>query len=288
MKSLMKFTAISNVKLLIILLLIATNVQGQDWYGWVMPRESQQASVTQRIGVTDITVSYHRPDVKGRKLWGDLIPYDKVWRAGANNATTINFSTNVFIEGKELKAGSYGFFILPTEKEWTVIFNKTSAQWGAYTYDENQDALRVSAKPEIAEFTESLLYSFPALTDSSTTLVMNWVKVRLPIKISVNLSKTVKAKVNTSINYQSALFAMLYYSDVLKDFDEALKWANVSLALQENQAALTTKAEIYNRKGEYKEALAVAMRALEVRKRDLPKMSTKNLDDLIKELRSKQ
>ena len=266
------------------LLLVSPTVEGQDWYGWIMPRESQQASVTQRIGVTDITVSYHRPEVKGRKLWGDLVPYDKVWRAGANNATTITFSANVFVEGRELKAGSYGFFILPTEKEWTVIFNKTSAQWGAYTYDESQDALRVSVKVETAEFIESLQYSFPVLTDSSTSLVMNWEEVRLPIKISVNLSKTVKAKVNTSINYQSALFAMLYYSDVLKDFDEALKWANVSLALQENQAALTTKAEICNRKGNYKEALAIATRALEVRKRDLPKMSTKSLDDLINEL----
>src|SRR5512146_2489926 len=95
-------------------------------------RISPKASVSQTIGFTDVTISYSRPGVKARKIWGDLVPYDKVWRAGANEATKITFSTDVMVEGKKLSAGSYGFFVIPGKKEWTLIFNKVADQWGAF------------------------------------------------------------------------------------------------------------------------------------------------------------
>lgn len=274
-------------KFLFFLFLISTSTYAQDWYGWVMPRESQAASVSQKIGVTDITITYHRPDVKGRKIWGDIVPYGKIWRAGANNATTITFSTNVLIDGKELKAGSYSYFLIPTENEWTVVLNKGALQWGAYTYAEDQDALRVKAKPLQGEFAESLHFNFPTVNDSSTLLVMSWEHIKVPLKISVNLRKAVDEKVSKQFNWQAALFAMEYYHDVLNDLDESLKWANVSLALKENQAALAHKAKIFDAKGDYKESLKLVKKALEVMKRDMPKMSTKRLDDLIAELQKK-
>ena len=273
--------------MLCIWLFIGTTAQAQDWYGWVMPRESQAASVSQKVGVTDINVVYHRPNVKERKIWGGIVPYGKVWRAGANNSTTINFSTSVFIEGKELKAGTYSYFLIPTEDQWTVIFNKNAAQWGAYTYSEDQDALRVEVKPVQSDFTESLNFNFPTINDSTTILTMNWEKIELPVTISVNLRKAVDDKVKSVFSSEAALFAMYYYHDVLQDFDEALKWANASLALKENQAALTMKAQVYTKKGNYKDALELATKALEVRKRDMPNMSTKSLDDLINELKQK-
>jgi hypothetical protein len=253
------------------LCLISKASISQDWYGWVMPRESQRATVMQRVGVTDITVTYHRPDVKGRAIWGGVVPFDKVWRAGANNATTFSTSTDISVEGSILKSGTYALFLIPSaDKEWTVIFNSVAEQWGAFTYKEEQDAVRVKVKPVENEFVESMYFDFPSLSDSTTTLMLRWERKRIPIYLSVNLDKTVKKKVATSFSPDAAIFAMTYYYDVLSDYDEALKWANVSLAMKENAAALLKKSQVYQKRKEYKEALAFAEKALEVRKRDLP------------------
>src|SRR5215475_6363348 len=108
-----------------------------------LPDVSQAAEVKQRIALTDITVNYHRPLVNGRKIWGSLVPYGQVWRAGANENTTIAFSDPVTIEGKPLPKGAYGLHMIPNENEWTVIFSKNSTSWGSFTYDEKEDALRV-------------------------------------------------------------------------------------------------------------------------------------------------
>src|SRR5215470_7106447 len=113
-----------------------------------LPRPSQRAQITQRVGITDITISYHRPLINNRKVWGDLVPYGKVWRAGANENTTITFSDPVMIEGKALDRGTYGLHMIPNADEWTVIFSKNSTSWGAFTYDQAEDALRVNVKPE--------------------------------------------------------------------------------------------------------------------------------------------
>src|ERR1035438_6887110 len=113
-----------------------------------LPLQSQHAKVTQRIGVTDITVNYHRPLVNDRKVWGALVPYGQVWRAGANENTTITFSDPVTVEGKPLEKGTYGLHMIPNADEWTIIFSKNSTSWGAFTYDQKEDALRVTVKPK--------------------------------------------------------------------------------------------------------------------------------------------
>src|SRR5262249_53129302 len=107
-----------------------------------LPRASQHAVLLQRIGITDITINYHRPTVNGRKVWGDLVPYGQVWRAGANENTTIQFTDPVTIEGKALDRGTYGLHMIPGENEWTVIFSKNYTSWGSFTYKESEDALR--------------------------------------------------------------------------------------------------------------------------------------------------
>ena len=112
-----------------------------------LPDVSQAAEVKQRIALTDITVNYHRPLVKGRKIWGGLVPYGKVWRAGANENTTIEFSDPVSVEGKSLDKGTYGLHMIPNPDSWTVIFSKTNTGWGSYSYDQKDDALRVTVKP---------------------------------------------------------------------------------------------------------------------------------------------
>lgn len=150
-------------------------------------RISPKASVSQTVGFTDITISYSRPGVKGRKIWGGLVPYDKVWRAGANEATKITFSTDVTIEGKKLPAGSYGFFAIPGKETWTLIFNKVADQWGAFEYNEAEDALRINVKPEKNNFTEWLRYEITKTSDTTATISLEWENLKIPFKVEVKI-----------------------------------------------------------------------------------------------------
>ncbi len=157
-------------------------------------RVSPKASVSQTIGFTDININYCRPGVKGRMIWGKLIPYNKVWRTGANEATKITFSKSILINGKKLAAGTYSFFAIPGEKEWTLIFNKVANQWGAFTYNELQDALRIKAKPVKNEFHEWLEYSFgnmniqPAGKINSVEINLMWDKLKVSFKVEATTS----------------------------------------------------------------------------------------------------
>src|SRR6266480_704208 len=141
-----------------------------------LPRPSQHAVVTQRIGITDITLNYHRPLVNGRKIWGGLVPYGEVWRAGANENTTIEFSDPVSVEDKPLAKGIYGLHMIPTADSWTVIFSKMSSAWGSYTYKQEEDALRVNVKPRPNELKEALEYEFEELKPDSATVTLKWEK----------------------------------------------------------------------------------------------------------------
>ncbi|MBT9392637.1 DUF2911 domain-containing protein [Hymenobacter sp. NST-14] len=143
------------------------------------PPASPAATATGKIGKATVTVAYSSPSVKGRPVWGQLVPYNEVWRAGANEATTFTTDQPLQVEGKTLPAGTYSLFAIPTEKEWTVIFNKTAKQWGAYKYDAKQDALRVSVTPKKAAApTEKLLYDV-----TPKGLVLRWENLEIPVAI---------------------------------------------------------------------------------------------------------
>ena len=161
-------------------------------------RPSQKASVSQFIGNdTQVTITYSRPAVKGRKVWGDLVPYGLApgnkysdnkpypWRAGANENTTIEITNNVKIEGKALPAGKYSIHMIPSEKEWTLILNKASDLWGSYKYDQASDALRVTVSPSEASFQEWLTYGFEGITDNSAIGYLQWEKLKVPFKIEL-------------------------------------------------------------------------------------------------------
>lgn len=150
-------------------------------------RLSPKASVGQTVGFTDVTISYSRPGVKGRKIWGDLVPYDKVWRAGANEATKFTFSTDVIIEGKKLPAGSYSFFTIPGKDSWTIIFNKVADQWGAFEYNEAEDALRLTVKPEKSDFNEWLKYEITKTNDAGATVSLEWENMKASFKVEVKI-----------------------------------------------------------------------------------------------------
>src|ERR1700683_5367616 len=164
-----------------------------------LPLGSQRAEVSQTIGITDVTIDYHRPLVNDRKIWGALVPYGKVWRAGANENTTITFSDPVLIESKPLDKGTYGLHMIPNADEWTIIFSKNSTSWGSFTYDEKEDALRVTVKPKAADMHNALTYDFDNLQKDSAVVEMEWEKVAVPFKVSVDVRGVVEASLKKQL-----------------------------------------------------------------------------------------
>ena len=150
-------------------------------------RISPKASVIQTVGFTEVGIDYNRPGVKERIIWGGLVPYNKVWRAGANEATKFTFSTDVKINDKTLKAGSYSFFVIPTKEKWTIIFNKVADQWGAFEYNEAEDALRFEVTPEEGSMQEWLAYTITKTSNNSTIVRLEWEKLIIPFTIEVSI-----------------------------------------------------------------------------------------------------
>ncbi|HWQ33596.1 MAG TPA: DUF2911 domain-containing protein [Blastocatellia bacterium] len=152
-------------------------------------RPSPRGAVLQQLGATKISITYGRPQVSKRQIWGQLVPYNRLWRAGANEATYITLSSDVLIEGQKLAAGSYALFTIPTENEWTVIFNRVPGQWGHFYYNPEYDALRVKVKPQTAEHQEWLSYDFELLSPTSASVVIRWEKMKLPIRVELEQPK---------------------------------------------------------------------------------------------------
>ena len=153
---------------------------------FTLPAASPRQKVEQQFSMSKITVDYGRPGVKGRKIFGDLVPFGKVWRVGANSSTKITFEQSVNFGGKTVSAGTYGLFVIPTEKEWKVILNKDSQQWGAYTFDEKLNVVDVTVPiQKLAEKQEWFVIELNPVDENAVNLVMKWdfTKVELPLKI---------------------------------------------------------------------------------------------------------
>ena len=233
-----------------------------------LPLQSQAARVSQTIGVTDITVKYHRPLVNGRKVWGGLVPYGQVWRAGANENTTITFPDDVLVEGKPLPAGTYGLHMIPTEGDWTVIFSKMHTAWGSFTYKESEDALRVTVKPQPTDFHNALAYDFDQLQPDSAVVVMSWDKLAVPFKVSVDVSKVVDASLHNQLRGISQYTwdgwddAATYMVDNKMDLNEALKYENNSIQNEDRFENEMTKYRILKAMGQTTEAQQAKDKAL--------------------------
>ncbi len=236
------------------------------------PRISQGAKVSQAVGLSDVTIYYHRPGVKGRLIFGTkdakaLQPYGDVWRAGANEPTLFTFSDEVTIGGKKLGAGTYRFVTIPGEKEWTVVFNAETKNWGT-VYDQKYDTLRVAVAPQSGPLEEWMSFSFTDLTPSSATCVLAWDKVRIPFKIEFNLLQKLQVSVGTwGLLNQAARFAL----DNKMYLEEANGWIDRSLAMERNFANLRTKSELLAYAGKTKEAIAAAEEGLKLMKARDPK-----------------
>jgi len=248
-----------------------------------LPRVSPNASVSEVVGYTTITVNYCRPAVRERVIWGGLVPYNKVWRTGANEATTIQFTTDVTIAGSKIPAGRYSLFTIPTENEWTVILNKTDKQWGAFNYKQEDDLPRFNVKPEKGAFTERLLFSFSNLTDSSANILLNWENLQVSFKIEVDMTGQAYVKIKEAIaansdrwqNYtEGASFA--YDNNVF--LDEALQWADKAISFGPNYTPYFVKAKILFKKNKLKDALMTLDKCREVGRTD------KNWDSFVSQV----
>jgi len=215
-----------------------------------LPRPSQRAQITQRVGITDITISYHRPLVNNRKVWDALVPYGKVWRAGANENTTISFSDPVMIEGKPLDKGTYGLHMIPNAEEWTIIFSKNSTSWGSFTYDQAEDALRVTVKPRTTDMHDALTYDFDQLQPDSAVVELEWEKVAVPFKVSVDVHDVVQASLKKQLRNLSQ-YTWMSWDDAANylltekiALDDALTYANKSIENEDRYDNEMTKSKV--------------------------------------------
>lgn len=235
-----------------------------------LPDVSQAAKVKQRIALTDISVNYHRPLMNGRKIWGGLVPYGKVWRAGANENTTIEFSDPVSVEGKPLDKGTYGLHMIPNPDSCTVIFSKTNTGWGSYSYDQKDDALRVEVKPRpLAENKEALEFEFEDLKPTSTAVTLKWEKLGIPFTVSVNDADQTLQNIRGQMKgagqfaWQAPDQAAQFCLTKKTNLDEALRWANLSIQNEERFENLSTKADILKALNKQDEAKTTWNKALE-------------------------
>jgi Protein of unknown function (DUF2911) len=281
-----------------------------------LPRPSQKASVMQTIGVTDVTITYSRPPVKGRTIFADapatmearakgeatldnqnerqkgepIVPYGHVWRAGANEATMFAVTDDVLINGQPLKAGTYSLHTVPGKEDWTIIFNNDSGQWGSFTYDEKKDALRVKTKAQmVSENQEFLEYTFDPLTDNSAQVNIRWEKMRVPFTVEVKDVKAVwraKADALIAANPTNEVLplqvANAYAGD--KKWDEALKFVDQSIKVKETFRNLSAKANILWAAGKKEEALTVADAAIAKGKAD--KVDTTNFEKRVANMKA--
>ncbi len=259
--------------LLFAVLLVTSLSQAQTATGetlmLTLPRASQHAVVTQRIGITDITINYHRPLANGRQIWGKVVPYGQVWRAGANENTTITFSDPVTIEGQALDKGTYGLHMIPGENQWTVIFSKNSTSWGSFTYKQDEDALRVNVKPQAAELHNALAYDFDDVKPDSTVVTMSWDKVAVPFKVAVNVNEIVTASIHRQLYGLNQYYwegwddAAGYFLANKIHLDEALKDEDQSIQAEERYDNLMNKSRILEAMGQTQDAEAVRTKALD-------------------------
>ena len=282
-----------------------------------VPRPSQKASVMQTIGVTDLTITYSRPGIKGRMIWGDapataearvkgdatlddqnarqkgepIVPYGHVWRTGANEATQFSVSDDVLINGQPLKAGTYSLHTIPGREEWTIIFNSDAGQWGSFTYDPQKDVLRVKTKPQVtADNQESLIYSFDPVTDNSAQVNIRWEKVRVPFTVEVkDVAALTLQKARAAVaaakpdDWRTPLDAANY---ALQSKNEELgaQWLDQSIKIKPTFRNLSAKANMLFSAGKKDEALVIAEQAIQQGKAD--KVDTSRFEKRVADMKA--
>jgi hypothetical protein len=271
------------ISLLLAAIFIVTLVSAQTQLR--IPRISQPAKISQTIGLSDVSISYHRPGVKGREIWGNVVKYDEVWRAGANEPTLITFSDDVTIDGKKLGAGTYRFVVIPSKTgDWALIFNTETKNWGT-VYEAKYDSLKIMVKPEAASQEEWMSFSFTDLTPASARVVLAWEKIRLSFKFEINILAKLQASVG---NWQLLNNAARFALDNKMYLEEGLAWVERSIALDKNARNLQTKAELLAQTGKTDNAISTAEEAVKLAKAKDPKANTSGLEKMIADWKAKK
>ena len=249
-----------------------------------LPRPSPKGSVTQTVGLTDITVAFSSPGVKGRKIWGEVVPLDQVWRAGANDCTKVTFSTPVSIEGKPVPAGAYCIFLLPAKSGWTFILSKNSEQGGT-DYKQSEDALRVPATASTIPLRERLAYAILDFDDEEGTLAMEWETQRVAVKFTTGTRERALAQIHNlkGDDWRPYNAAARYLSVAGIEPALAMQMVDRSIKLKENWNNVWTRAQLLHAAGKNSEALAAAQRAQTLGKA-VPKDEFFAADDVAKAL----
>ncbi len=249
------------VTFLVFVLMFAGIVSAQQF---VTPAPSPGATVSQVVGITDIKISYSRPGVKNRTIWGELVPYDKLWRTGANRCTLMSFSKDVLIQGNTLKAGEYSLFTIPGTTEWSVVFNSNTTLNGAFGYKEEEDVLRIKVKPRSAEFKERMSFNFENIKDNATEVVLHWEKLQVPFNINIDTDSQIFANANSAINWQTPNQAASYCLQAGSNLEDGLRWATISIAINENYNNTGLKARLQAKLGQKKDAIKTLEKAIEL------------------------
>jgi Protein of unknown function (DUF2911) len=228
-----------------------------------LPSPSPAATVMQTIGTTDVTIKYSRPSAKGREIFGKLLPFDKVWRTGANGATQFTSSSDIMVEGQKLAAGTYSIFSIPMSGHFEVIFNKDAGA-SEQSYSKEKDALRVHVMTMPIPMKQSFGIDIEDITDSTATLNFAWEKTLIPVKLEVDVNGAVTAQIDkaTADNSSTMMNAANYLLGKGKNLDQALKLADLAIGSKESFRNVWVKAQILSKLGKFAEALPFAQKAL--------------------------
>lgn len=302
------------------LLVAACAASAAHAQGLRLPRPSPKASVTQTVGVTDITITYSRPGVKGRTIWGDppagapagaatlddgrvrpkdaaVVPYGRVWRTGANEATTFQVTDDVLVNGQPLKAGTYSIHTIPGRDEWTIIFNSDPGQWGSFAYDEKKDVLRVKVRPQTAaDSQEWMAFQIDPVAENAARVNLRWERLTVPFTVEVkDVAALTLARAREAIasakpdDWQTPLQAANYMLNNKLDLAQALAWTEQSIKTRENFNNLNLKARILAAQGKTADAVAVGEKALQVgRATNANAQALANFEKTLGEWKSKQ
>jgi len=245
--------------------LLAINLQAQD-----LPMPSPESETEQMIGLAEVEVSYSRPSMKGRTIFGDLVPYDEMWRTGANKCTTLETGEDIIVNGKNLAAGTYSIFTIPGKEMWTIVFNNNTELWGTGGYNAEEDALRVEVKPSMmSDKVETFTIDFSDVTTSSAHLNIYWESTKVSVKIEHDYMDKALANIEASLQEAQGAFrtfesAAEFYIDNEMEADKALELARRSVEMNEVFWNVYTLSRAYANKGMYDEAIKAAERSLEL------------------------
>ena len=244
----------------VLLFLLSLNAFSQ----FKTPRPSPDATVSQYVGITEITIDYSSPGVKGITIWGELVPYGKIWRTGANEVTSITFSNPVKVNGNELPAGTYGIHTIPGENEWEIIFSKDTKVDDPMTYDENKDALHIKVKPEPNPFTERMAFTITDMTDNSANVNLIWEKLKLPFKVEVNTQELTLQSARNSADWGTLMSAANYCLQQNVNLDEGFKWIQASTLIDENYWNLRVLAQYFAKMDKKSDAITTMEKAIDL------------------------